>query len=482
MFVPQSPQAQFSAGFLLILVLVMGSVFLLIVSSFIGYVATQNQVVNFRHEQHRATEIAEAGLNYYRWYLAHNPGDVTNGTGLPGPFVHEYKDPEGGTIGEFSLDISSNEYCGDIASIDITSTGHTYVDPDAIARISARYKQLTVADYSFINNASIRYGSTRVITGPVHGNQGVRMDGAHNSFVGAGVPTFDGNDGVYTTTVNATPGLFRFPISPIDFTGLTIDMAQIRARAQSDGIYYGPTAQDGYRLEFNSDGTIDVYEVTQTSNYWSYSAVEKWHQGERNDIRNETLLNAGLVINPDCPVLFFEDKLWIEGQVTQKVAVGVGLNTTPNPYGSGSNGQNNIVIHNNLQYVPNSDAGLVAIAEEDIDVGIEVQNNMSADGIFIAQKGRFGRNYYCTSCGFRFTDYGLPWFLDQYVSRDNLNRLGSVVSNLGGGTEWSSDGGNHLSGFRSRITSFDRNQVDDPPPLTPATNDVYELQNWQQDG
>jgi hypothetical protein len=263
-------------------------------------------------------------------------------------------------------------------------------------------------------------------------------------------------------------------------------MVQMRSRAQSDGIYFGPTGQDGYRLEFNSNGTIDVYEVTQTQNYWSYSAVDEWHTGERNYIRNETLLNAGLAINPACPVLFFEDKLWIEGQVSQKVAVGVGLNITPNPYGSGPNGQNNIVIQNNLAYVPNSDAGLVAIAEQDIDVGIEVQNNMKADGIFIAQNGRFGRDRYCTSCGeyigWYYYSYGLPWYLDQYVSRDSLNRLGSVVSNLGGGTEWVSGAGTHVSGFRSRVTSFDRNQVDNPPPLTPTTNDVYELQDWQQDG
>jgi len=472
------------AGFLIVLVLVMGSVFLFIISSFIGYVVTQNQVVNFRYEQQRATEIAEAGLNYYRWYLAHYPGDVTNGTGLPGPYVFEYKDPEGDSIGEYSLDISSNSYCGNVSSVDIVVTGFTYADPTAIARISARYKRPTVADYSFINNAKIRYGASRVITGPVHGNQGVRMDAFHNSFVGAGVASFDGNDGVYTTSGNATPGLFRYPISPIDFGGLTVNLEQMRSIAKSQGIYYGPTNEEGYHLQFNSNGTVNIYEVTQTTNYWSFSALENWHTGERNDIRNETLLVAGLAVDANCPVLFFEDKLWIEGRVNQKVTVGVGLNRTPNPYAGGNNGensQNNIVIHNNLEYVSGSDAGLVAIAENDIDVGIEVRNNMTADGIFIARNGRFGRNRYCTSCGSYWFNYGLPSYLDQYVSRDSLTRLGSVVSNLGGGTEWLS-GATHKSGFRSRVTSFDREQVDNPPPLTPITNDVYELQDWRQDG
>ena len=66
------------AGYLLILVLVFGSIFGVILSSFISYIVTQNQLVNFRYEQQRATEIAEAGLNYYRWHLAHFPADVTS--------------------------------------------------------------------------------------------------------------------------------------------------------------------------------------------------------------------------------------------------------------------------------------------------------------------------------------------------------------------------------------------------------------------
>ena len=80
--------------------------------------------------------------------------------------------------------------------------------------------------------------------------------------------------GVYTTTANATPGLFQYPISPIDFTGLTIDLAQMRTSAQAEGIYYGPSTGAGYRLIFNGDGTIDVYRVTTTTNYWSYSSSD----------------------------------------------------------------------------------------------------------------------------------------------------------------------------------------------------------------
>ena len=465
------------AGFLLVMVLVFGSIFLFIVSSFVGYVVTQNQVVNFRFEQQRATEIAEAGLNYYKWYLAHYPGDFTNGTGAPGPYVQEYFDPEGGSIGEFSLEIATSSYCGDVASIEIESTAFTYQDPSAISTVSARYSRPTVAEYSFITNALTWYGDSRIITGPVHSNQGMKMDGFHNSSVGSGQATFDCTssygcsptvydaDGVYTTSGNATPGLFQFPVSPIDFAGLTIDLVGIKSSAQSDGIYYGPTAGYGYWAQFQSDGTVDIYRVDSTYNYQSYSSYEGTHSGERNVITGSTLL-ATETINPDCPLLYFEDKLWLEGDINQKVTVAAA--------DLSSGGQTNIVIEGDVNYVAGTNAGLLAIAEDDVDVGLVVPNNMTANGIYIAQNGRFGRNHYWTGA--------LPGWLDQYVSRDSLTRLGSVVSNLRVGTEWSNSSGNHVSGFRSRITSFDRNQVDDPPPLTPETSDVYQFKDWRQEG
>jgi len=444
---------------------VFGSIFLIIISSFISSVIAQSQVIEFRFQQQQAGDIAEAGLNYYKWYLAHNSGDVSGGG------VYEYTDPELGRIGEYELAVTGNSYCGQISSIEVESTGRTDANPDAVAIISATYKQPTVAEYSFINNEGVRFGDNRIITGPVHGNNWVQMDGAHNSFVGSGIATYNGGGGVFTATPpdpsNATPALFVYPIDPINFTGLTIDLSQMKTSADADGIYYGPTTQDGYKVVFNGNSTVDVYTVRTWTNYWSYSSTENWHRGEYNYINDQTQIANNLPIDPDCPVLFFEDKLWIEGAINQKVAIAAGLNS--------SNAQNNIVIDGNVTYVAGTNAGLVAIAEDDIDVGIDVPNNMTANGIYIAQNGRFGRNLYRETGGYQLPNSSPN--LRQYVSRSSLTRLGSVISNLRGGTAWT-DG----TGFQTRDTSFDRDQIDDPPPLTPTTNDVYELQDWRQEG
>jgi hypothetical protein len=480
---PQS-RHNFQSGNLLVLVLVFGSIFLIIISSFISSVIAQSQVIEFRFQQQQAGDIAEAGLNYYKWYLAHNSGDVSGGG------VYEYTDPELGRIGEYELAVTGNSYCGQISSIEVESTGRTDANPDAVAIISATYKQPTVAEYSFINNEGVRFGDNRIITGPVHGNNWVQMDGAHNSFVGSGIATYNGGGGVFTATPpdpsNATPALFVYPIDPINFTGLTIDLSQMKTSADADGIYYGPTTQDGYKVVFNGNSTVDIYTVRTLTNYWSYSTLEGWHTGEYNYIHpgSEIQIANNLPIDPDCPVLFFEDKLWIEGAINQKVAIAAGLNS--------SNAQNNIVIDGNVTYVAGTNAGLVVIAEDDIDVGIDVPTDMTANGIYIAQNGRFGRNQYCDACGGppiigpwwnrRYTSYALPTILEENILRNRLTRLGSVISNQRGGTAWTSGGGVTSSGFLIRDTSFDRDQIDDPPPLTPTTNDVYELQDWRQEG
>lgn len=476
---------QSEQGSLLVLVLVFGGVFLVILTSFVGFIITQNQVVNFRHEQYLAADIAEAGLNYYKWHLSHYPDDVTDGTGLPGPYTHVYSDPEGGPIGEFSLTISSSTFCGSVASIYVTSTGHTYRDPNAVSTVSARYARPTVAEYSFITNGGVWYGDDRVITGPVHSNQGIRMDGYHNSYVGSGqaswtcTATYGCNpnmvvNGVYTTGNHATPGLFSFPVSPVDFAGLTLDLSDMKTKAQSSGgIYYGPSGNSGYKVTFNGDGTVTIRRVTNTTSYWAYSTEEGWHQTERNVISASALV-ATRAIDNECPLLYFEDKVWVDGDISQKVA----LAAANLSLGS----QTNLVINGDIEYVPGTNAGFIAIAEDDVDVGLEVPFDLETDGIFVAQNGRFGRNHYCVNdCSATGGNQGLPAGLDPYVLRGTMTHLGSVVSNGRVGTQWTS-GAVTVSGFQNRVSSFDQDQVSDPPPLTPETSDVYLFSDWRQEG
>ncbi len=245
----------------MVLVLVFSGIFFTIITGFLGYVITQNKLVNFRYEQQRATEIAEAGLNYYKWFLAHYPADLTTGVGQPRP----YTDPVTGLVfGEYTLQVASTTYCGSIASIEVESTAFTYEEPSAVSTLRARYTRPNVAEYSFVSNTGVWYGAGGSVVGPLHSNQGVRMDSAHNSTVGSGQANWTCNssfgcspsqvvNGVFTTSGDSTPGLFSFPASPIDFAGITLDLGDMKSRAQNNGgIYYGPSGSFGYEVVFNS--------------------------------------------------------------------------------------------------------------------------------------------------------------------------------------------------------------------------------------
>lgn len=458
-------------GYLLVLVLVFGSIFTVIVAGFIGYIITQNQVVNFRHEQQRATDIAEAGLNYYRWFLAHYPGDVTNGTGLPGPHVMQYSDPEGGFIGEYSLEVASSTYCGEISSIDIASTGHTYVDPSASVTVRGRYSRPSVASYYSITNAGSWFSSSGTVTGPIHSNQGIRMDKAHNSTVSSGLATWwcdssfgcspSGNrNGVFTTSALANPALFEFPVAPIDFNGITIGLANMQDKAQNAGGIYLPNSnREGYHLIFKSGNRVEIRRVNGKHNEPNGYA---W--GHYMHILNSTTLISEEVIDPACPVIYVEDQVWVEGQIDGKVTLAVADVDTVGEDPS-------IIINNNITYgTPN--AGFLAVAEYDILIGLVVPDNLVLNGIFVAQTGHFGRNYYDTS---------MPNAWESYILRNSLTINGSLISFNRPGYNWTS-GGVLRSGFQTVTSSYDIDQIYDPPPFTPYTSDVYQFMRWRQDG
>jgi hypothetical protein len=468
----------FIGGYLLILVLVFGSIFFMLTAAFTGYVVTQSQVVNQRIEIQRAGDVAEAGLNYYKWFLAHYPNDTTNGTGVPGPYIAVYSDPEGAPIGEYSLAIASSTYCGDVSSIDVSSTGFTYAEPGITRTITARYSRPTVAEYSFIINANVWAGPSRVIIGPYHSNGGIRMDGVNNSTVTSGQSTWNctstfgcspsGNrDGVFTTTANPNTSLFSFPSAPINFTGLSVDLSTMQDKAtNAGGIYIGPSGNYGYQITFNVGNSVTVRRVTGTTQYWGYS-IEDGDQQERHHITSTTLVGT-YTIPTACPLIFVQDKVWLDGVVNKKVTLAAAnvASATINP---------SIILNGNITYSSATSSGLLAIAEDDVLVGVSVPNNMTAYGIFIAQNGRFGRNHYRES-----GTYGLPSALDPYVFRNSLTMNGTIVSNGRVGTQWVS-GGVPTSGFLINNNTYDRNLVASPPPLVPKTSDVYEITDWREE-
>lgn len=456
-----------TSGYLLVLVLVFGAIFFMMTTAFMGYVITQSKATQSKYNKEQALDIAEAGLDYYKWFLAHYPDNVTNGTTTPGPYVHVYSDPEGAALGEYSLAIASSTACGEIYAIDITSTGYTYADPDVTRVVYGRYARPTVAEYAYIINANVWAGSDRTIIGPYHSNGGVRMDGTNLSTVTSGQSTWSCDPTFGCTPTSTVNGVFgsgpndefwRYPSPPINFTGLTVDLSSMQSKAQNNGgRYFGPSGRAGYYVTFKSNGTFDVRRVNSKVNEPNGYA---W--GRYMHILNGTTLIGNYPIPTACGIIYFEDQVWIDGVVNGKVTLAAADVDTPGVDPS-------IILNGDITY-GTATSGLLAIAEYDVLIGLVVPDNMTLNGIFVAQNGHFGRNHYDTS---------MPNAWETYIMRNSLTLNGTIVSNGREGTKWTA-GGVYVSGFNTRTNSYDRDLVSDPPPLTPEVSDTYEFIEWRE--
>ncbi len=458
-------------GYIVMLVLVFSAVFALIASGLTGFIFTQNKLATAKENREKAIQIAEAGLDYYKWFLAHNPGDLTDGTGQPGPYEHAYSDPEGGKIGTFSLEINGNMKCNNITSIDITSTGWVDDDPSMKRVVYGKYAQPSVAEYAHILNSNVWAGSGRNIKGRYHSNGGIRMDGTNESVVTSSVEDWSCTSSFGCNPTETVSGVFgsgenshlwEFPVEPVDFVGMTLDLINMKTQAQDTGLYFaqvsGGSDQRGYHAIFKEDSTVDVYVVNNSNYVWGYDSSSGWNR-DYHIITSETFM-GNYDIPTDCSLIFFEDKLWIEGVISEKVTVAVADVTLPNR-------DPDTILNGNITYYANDGSdGLTIVSENSILIPLRSPNNMEINGILIAQKGYFGRNYY-------------PWWYWPWHIRNSLTIMGTIVSDGRVSTSWGCPG--FCSGYISRVNSYDRKLATDPPPMTPFVDDEYRFIEWREE-
>lgn len=472
------------SGYLVVLLLVFGAVFFTIFTAFMGFVITGKRMADAKFNAEQALQIAESGINYYKWFLAHHPDDIENGTGEEGPYVIPFYDPEGGAIGEYSLSVDGNLACGAVTSIDITSTAHTYDEPDIKRTVFARYARPNVAEYSHIVNANVWAGPDRQIYGPYHSNGFVRMDGTNNSSVTSGQdrarcsgidvcddnPPSGSNNNSWMNGVfgeGSHDDLWEWAVPPISFSSVTVDLSTMMNKAKNNGgVWRGSSGRSGYHVIFNSNGTFTLRTIRSNKSSNNAQGFARTFLDSYDNIGTYSIPSG-------CGVLFFEDNVWVEGTVKGKVTLAAANvnSASVNP---------TITIMGNLNYA-NEDSGLLLVAEKDILIGLDVPNDMTIRGIFIAQTGLFGIPYFTTSNSCNSASpcvTNVPISLNSSIKRNSLTTYGTVVSNGRVGTKWMS-GTTWSSGFNNRYDYYDRDLAIDPPPLTPKTSDNYQFIEWR---
>lgn len=456
-------------GAISILVLVIGIVASVSLAALVMLTSIEYELTQRKKGREQALNIAEAGINYYRWHMVHDPTDYFDGTGEAGVYTHEMTDPAGGTMGTYELRITPPETGSMITTV--TSTGITASAAPVKRTISARFGTPSLARFAFLHNSNVWFGHGMTIYGPVYSNGGIRQDGINTSTVQTTVQEYTCGIESGCDPSELKPGiwgqggpvdLWQFPVNRIDFKSFVIDFNSMQKAAnEGHGLYLGPSEKQGYHLIFHADGTFSVY-VVKTTDYakgWSYDYLcENLYQ----IILSEDLIGTYQVANN--PIIFIEDEVWAEGTLngqTTLVAARFPIDTY----------KKNIWIPNNLVYLDRSgNHRLGLIAQNDIAFTRDVPKDFEVDGALLAQSGRVLRHHY----NYHGCKQGNP------EMKNSLTIYGSVISNLiaywnfsGGGSE------EPTSGFVKRDLIYDAGLLNQPPPYFPSSGTV-ELISWNE--
>lgn len=506
-------------GSALAYVLVMIVIITTILTSLLGYISSQINFSKDRVERERAFQIAEAGIYFYRWYLAHEISGKTsqqiadfwnneNPYGVDSDYEAEYIDPEGAAIGKYSLHVEKPDEGSTIVSV--VSTGFSYKKPSAKRKIKVRFRRPSWSENMVLANDNIRFGEGTVINGKIFSNLGIRMDGVANNIVSSAVVSYDDPDhdggfefGVHThknippaigkndtfRPLEAPPNIVSsrtdvftagriFPEPQIDFTSVVSDLAFMRSNAD---IKYDNSAE-GRKITLKADGTFDTCKVSgfnsnnEISEYQGIVIGATGSNAWRNGTACQTYyccLNTSCPLIqtstpskgrcttmttqniPDAGVIFVAENVWVDGIIDNKKVTIVAAELADEP--NYGIGMKNIYLTNNLLYTNTDGKDIIGlIAQKNIEVTRNSQNYLTIDAALLAKDGRVGRSYY------------------DGIVKNTITINGSIATNLRYGFAYTDN-----TGYINRILNFDNNLLYYPPPFFP-TGTEYAIDQWDE--
>ncbi len=471
-------------GYIVIQALVFGAIGVLLFGALAGWAKINITASRQLVLRERAFQIAEAGVEYYRWHLAHSPEDYQDGTGGPGPYEHEYEDKDGNSVGAFTLTITPPPVGSTVVTV--LSEGRVDEDPSISRKIEAKLAIPSIAKYAFLANSAMRFGSGTEVFGPMHSNDGVRFDGLAHNIITSSRSDYDDPDhsganefGVHThvSPVDPTPptavptrnDVFmagrQFPMPAVDFAGFTNDLSQMKTEAQGDGSYFGSSGALGYRVVLKTSDQFDLYRVNSlqsppnppgSRNCTNVGGQTGWGTWS---ISGQTLLGTHPL--PAGGVIFLEDNVWVDGQINSaRVTIASGR------FPENPNTNTSITINDDLTYTNYGGQDVIAlIAQNNVNIGLFSQDDLKIDAALVAKNGRVGRFYYENDC---YTTSN--WYIRQTISL-----FGMIASNLRYGFAYT-DG----TGYQIRNIVYDANLLYSPPPAFPLTSDQYSTISWRE--
>jgi len=463
-------------GQILIQILVFGAIGIFLIGSLVSWGVLDLKASKQTLNREKSIQIAEAGTDYYRWHLAHAPEDYQDGQGVPGPYTHNFQDKNGVNIGQFILDITPPITGSTIVTV--KSTGKINADTSVKRSITTHLAKASWAKFAVVANESMRFGEGTEVFGPIHSNNGIRFDGLAHNVISSSVekyydPDHSGSQefGVHThlypqdpyppapvpTRTDVFEAGRQFPVPAVDFNGITMDLAAMQINAQENGFYRPAAGALGYHVILKTNDTFDLYKVislaTPPSGCQDSQGQDGW--GTWSIGSQELLGNYAFPING---IMFFEDNIFVDGQINTARLTIVAASLPDNP-----STRKSITINNSLLYTSYSGEDVIGlIAQKNINIGLMSDNNLRIDAALIAQKGRAGRYYYSSSCS-------------PYHVRQSLTLWGMIATNQRYGFAYT-DG----TGYQIRSLNYDGDLLYNPPSSFPLTSWQYLTLSWEE--
>ena len=313
------------SGSVLAYALVIMSVVMIILVSILGYISSQLKFSFNRVEKEKAFQSAEAGIYYYRWYLAHEtsgqlPAVINAFLQTGGPMGFNPAEVTYEDIGKYQLVITPPTAGSTI--INVESTGWSNKVPDMKRTVKARFRRPSWSEYAVLADEFMRFGEGTEVYGKIHSNGGIRFDGLVHNVVSSLLPSVNDPDhigvnefGVHThvrvlpltgvsSTILATeqatvspvtlrPDIFeagrQFPVADVSFAGVLSDLDVMRDAAcvfdnnvppnctvinncSATGCYFDNSGV-GRQIILKANGTYDIYDVRSFN---SYSAITSY--------------------------------------------------------------------------------------------------------------------------------------------------------------------------------------------------------------
>lgn len=324
---------------------------------------------------------------------------------------------------EFNIEVAPPE--SGSPAVHIRSTGRRTGSTSGARTLETLVRPASVADFFMITNKDYSAGPSATTRGPVYSAGNVKHEGqAYANVMAEGQittsPTY--HDGAQGYDSDSTPDIRSVVNNPINFSSFTGSLVDISRAAQNSGGIYLNSAVDGFRLTFNSGGTITIETCMKAGSSPKHLA---------KTAPTCTPFIASVPV-PSIGAIYAAQSVIVRGQVKGRVTIASNVD---------------IIVGNNLTYVQPGTDVLGLIATNDVIVAKWITDNpLNWRSSVIA---RTGSRRSWDSCGCKGT----------------LNFTGSTASNLSP----------YMDMFSTRNYNYDTNLAFLQPPYFPVLEEAYSV-------